>query len=205
MALPPSMSWLAPRAVSALNGAVPLAVDFPMPTIRPLTTTDVEAFIALRREALADTPWAFCASPEDDRTADEIRAAIAHPDSDAIIGAVDAAKSDAGRLLAVAGLHRLPRAKEHHRALIWGVYVTPAARSAGLGRAVVSSAINAAREWLGVTSINLSCSENSPEARALYESLGFKVWGVEPDALRIDHRPYAEVHMQLAVEGAILP
>ncbi len=192
-----------------------------MPTIRALTTGDTDTFIALRKEALADTPWAFCASPEDDRTADQIRASLADPESAAIIGAFDTAephaesdsksnaapttKSDAGRLVAVAGLHRLPRAKEHHRAMIWGVYVTPKSRGKGLGRAVVSGAIAAAREWLGITSINLSCSENSPDARALYESLGFKSWGIEPDALRIDHHPYAEVHMTLAVEGAILP
>lgn len=180
-----------------------------MPTIRPLTTGDIDAFIALRKEALADTPWAFCASPEDDRTADQIRASLAEPESAAIIGAFDAAGSDAasdtGRLVAVAGLHRFPRAKERHRAMIWGVYVTPKSRGQGLGRAVVSGAIEVARKWLGVTSINLSCSENSPDARALYESLGFKAWGIEPDALRIDHHPYAEVHMTLAVEGAILP
>ncbi len=170
-----------------------------MSTVRSLATADADAFIALRRRALADTPWAFSASPEDDRTADDIRKALASPECDAIIGAFDAEGAAPGSLVAVAGVRRFARVKEHHRAMIWGVYVTPEARGKGLGRAVVSGAIKAARDWLGVTSINLSCSENSPDARALYESLGFKAWGTEPDALRIDHHPYAEVHMRLAL------
>ena len=33
--------------------------------IRPLTITDAEAFVHLRREALAEAPLAFAASPED--------------------------------------------------------------------------------------------------------------------------------------------
>ena len=67
----------------------------------------------------------------------------------------------------------------------------------GLARAVTTAAIDTARSWRGVTVIGLSVSASAPEAIALYESLGFERWGVEPDAVRIDGVSHAEVHMAL--------
>ena len=108
---------------------------------------------------------------------------------------------DAGRgeppLIAVAGVYRSPRIKTQHKANIWGVYVAPEARGRGLGRAVVQGAIDLARTWPGVHVVCLSCSERAAAALALYRSMGFVQWGLEPDAVRIDDESAAEVHMQL--------
>lgn len=163
-----------------------------MNTVRSLTSPDIEALVALRAEALLDSPWAFTGNPGEQRDADLVRGSIDPPRS-YVVGAFD----DAGALVASAGIVHDQRAKRAHVALIWGVYVTPRARGRGTGRAVVSRAVEVARAMNGVTTIQLACSENSTAAAALYRSLGFVHWGTEPDAIRVGGRSYNELHMSL--------
>jgi ribosomal protein S18 acetylase RimI-like enzyme len=84
-----------------------------------------------------------------------------------------------------------------HRASIWGVFVDSAYRRKGLGRAVVTAAIVLARSWPGVDYVDLGASERAPEAQCLYESLGFRAWGREPEATQHEGRRYDEIHMTL--------
>ncbi|MBX3362277.1 MAG: GNAT family N-acetyltransferase [Phycisphaeraceae bacterium] len=163
-----------------------------MNTVRSLTSPDIEALVALRAEALLDSPWAFTGSPGEQRDADLVRGSI-NPPRSYVVGAFD----DAGALVASAGIVHDQRAKRAHVALIWGVYVTPRARGRGTGRTVVSRAVEVARAMNGVTTIQLACSENSTAAAALYRSLGFVHWGTEPDAIRVGGRSYNELHMSL--------
>ena len=162
-----------------------------MAEIRLLVPGDAEEYVVLRREMLADSPWAFLASPEQDRGCDveKVRTSLARPDA-AIVGA-----RDAGKLVAVAGVSRDEALKRRHIAVIWGVYVTPSARGRGLGRSVVSRAMEAARAWPGISSLHLAVSDNATVAKKMYESLGFVVWGVEPDAVRIGEKRFGEFHM----------
>ena len=168
-----------------------------MPQLRLLTPDDAEKYAAIRREMLGDTPTAFTGSPENDRgcNAELVRASLAQghePPQYAIVGVIEA-----GRLIASAGLIRKEQPKRHHIATIWGVFVSPAARGRGLGRAVVTTAIETARGWPGVACVLLTVSERNTRARAMYESLGFAAWGVEPDAMRIGGVSLAEVYMRL--------
>jgi RimJ/RimL family protein N-acetyltransferase len=77
------------------------------------------------------------------------------------------------------------------------VFVEPAYRGNGLGRAVVTAAIDLARSWPGVDYVDLGASERAPEAQCLYENLGFRAWGREPEATEIGGRRYDEIHMTL--------
>lgn len=168
-----------------------------MPTIRSLTPADAESYVALRREMLLDAPWAFGASPGQDRGSDleGVRSQLADTAEYAIVGAM---QNVTGPLLAAAGIMRDRAHKRRHTATIWGVYVTPAARGQGLGKAVVNAAIGVARAWHGVARVQLSASENSRAARLLYQSVGFTNWGIEPDCIRLDDgRSFAEHHMSL--------
>lgn len=158
---------------------------------------DAPAYVAIRREMLADSPWSFLASPEQDRGCDVDKVRISLARTDAAIVAV----RDAGALVAVAGVSREEALKRRHIATVWGVYVRPAARGRGFGRAVVSGAIEAASGWEGIASVHLAVSANAPKARKLYESLGFVEWGYEPDAVRIGGCSYAEHHMHLTREA----
>jgi ribosomal protein S18 acetylase RimI-like enzyme len=179
-----------------------------MPTVRLLTPADIDALIALRAEALLDSPWAFTGSPGEPRDAEVVRTSVNPPHS-AVVGAFDDETGETGgtgresgremgALLASAGIVHDQRAKRAHVALIWGVYVTPRARGNGTGRAVVSRAVEVARAMKGVTTIQLACSENSTAAASLYRSLGFIHWGTEPDAIHVGGKSYNELHMSLA-------
>lgn len=160
--------------------------------IRALSPADVSAYVVFRREALADSPWAFAASAENDVGLDEARmAATLSEKGSAVVGAFD----EAGRLVGTCGLSSNRHRKMAHRVHLWGVYVTPAARGRGVGKAVVRGALDLARSWPGVNSAGLSASVRSKAAQALYRSLGFVVWGVEPRCLCIDGSFLDEVHM----------
>jgi RimJ/RimL family protein N-acetyltransferase len=145
-----------------------------------------------------DTPHAFLGSPDDDESfkPEVVASRLGEPDN-AILALDD--PDDRERLIAVAGVARMRRVKTRHRAIIWGVYCDPAHRGRGLGRAVTEAAINTARSWEGISIVALCVSARSTGAIALYHSLGFEPWGVEPDAVRVDGASYDDIHMVLRV------
>lgn len=183
--------------------------------VRRLAVDDAPAFIALRREALEDTPMAFSSSLEDDPklSVERIASWLAEEDRQAIFGAFlfrgetalptalsassEASRAPTGiRLVGAAGLARHANLKERHKGLIWGVYVSPVARRRGAGRALIDAAVAQARAW-GLERVQLSVSETTPGARRLYEAVGFKPWGIERRAIHWRGRFADEMHMAL--------
>jgi RimJ/RimL family protein N-acetyltransferase len=162
-------------------------------TIRLLTADDAQAYTGLRREMLADAPWAFTSSVDDDRALQPGFVPSLSLDS----GHVIAGGFQDSRLVASAGIRRNTSKKMAHRAHVWGVYVTPSARGAGWGARVMRGAIDAAAHWKGVDSVSLSASVRSLAAIRLYERLGFVRWGVEPGAVVLNGQPIDEIHMLL--------
>jgi RimJ/RimL family protein N-acetyltransferase len=174
-----------------------------------LTAADAADFVELRLRMLEEAPWAFAASPANDRASDPEHLSHALSKEAFAIFAVEAevrrtraaaARETAPfrrRLAAAAGLFRQETEKFVHRARLWGVFVEPAYRGRGLGRIVVAAAIDLARTWEGVDYIDLGVSENSTAALRLYESLGFRQWGREPETLQHDGRRYDEIYMSL--------
>lgn len=152
---------------------------------------DADRYWEIRQLMLTDTPWAFASDPESDNARDPSRfiSRISRPFNEILSIA-----SETGVLIATAGVVQRPRQKLGHRAEIWGVYVHPDHRGRGLGAAVVRAAMDEALSWPGVESVALSVSERS-EAKRLYERLGFRQWGHEPDCLRIGGESYDEIHM----------
>jgi RimJ/RimL family protein N-acetyltransferase len=166
--------------------------------IRLLAPEDAESYVALRREMLEDSPWAFAAGPGDDQALNAaiVVQRISEP-GQAIVGAWE----PEGALIGAAGVYRPSHTKMAHRAHLWGVYVTPRARGRGIGARILARALEVARSWPGVTSVGLSVSTRSVGARRLYERLGFRAWGAEPGALVVDGVAYDEVHMVAVFEG----
>jgi len=175
-----------------------------------LSSSDAPRYARLRLRMLLDAPWAFGASPENDKGLDiaHLEKALAD-DAYAIFamelpplaGVASRGEHEKPELIAVAGIVRQTSPKYHHRASIWGVFVEPAHRGQGFGRAVVAAAIDLARSWPGVDYVDLGASERADAARRLYESLGFVAWGREPEATEIDGRRYDETHMTLRLAG----
>jgi ribosomal protein S18 acetylase RimI-like enzyme len=161
--------------------------------IRALTPADTDAFIALRRRGLAEAPYGFGASLEDDFTNDveAVQRSLARwPDAvtyGALVG---------DDLVGIVSVVRETKIKMRHKASIYGVYVAPEARRHGLARQLLQTAIDHARAE-GVHVVQLTVADDASEARRVYERVGFVRWGTEPDALFIEGRFVDDHHMVL--------
>ena len=162
--------------------------------IRRLTPADAAAFHALRLAALKAEPSAFASSYEEEKdfplTTIEGRLA-AKPDR----GPFGAFENE--ELVGLVALGRESMSKLSHKAVIWGMYVKPEARGKGIARALLVEALSLARSTLEVMQVNLGVNASNAGAIRLYESVGFKAFGLEPGALFIDGKLHDEIHMCL--------
>ena len=94
-----------------------------------------------------------------------------------------------------AGLSFESPLKSRHKALLFGMYVAPAARGAGTGRRLVEAALALARARPGLRVVQLTVTQGNAAAQALYARCGFEVFGQEPMAVFVDGRFHAKVHM----------
>jgi GNAT superfamily N-acetyltransferase len=165
--------------------------------IRQLTERDAVELFALRRESLLDAPCAFLASPGDDMVSSEEAA------RELLRRGVDAAVYGAytDTLNGMVGLYRDRHLKSAHKIYVWGMYVRPQWRRQGLGRALLDAAIGHARTLPGLSAVHLSVSGAAPAALSLYAQTGFTVWGVEPNAIRLEGRCFDEHHMLIRMQS----
>jgi len=170
---------------------------------RKLVVTDAQPCVALRREMLLESPASFGSSPEDDLGSDlqRVRKRLSSTSEEATLGAFD----PQDRLIGSVGVWCAGKPKRRHIASIWGMYVAPSHRRQGVGRQLMEAAIAFAKAQEGVAQVQLSVSASAPGAQRLYESLGFTVWGTEPDALRVDGQSFDEHHMALDLTHAARP
>lgn len=161
--------------------------------IRDLGTNDLEAYIALRQESLADSPLSFGAAPDTDRLSDAafLEGLIGNPEQQLLLVA-----EREGRLIGTASALRASGVKRGHRADVYAMYVTPAERGQGVARSLMEALLARLRAW-GVERVDLSVTDAAPAARGLYRSLGFVEWGEDPDSLRWKGRSTVEHHMTL--------
>jgi len=150
--------------------------------IRQLLAGDASAFQALRLSGLLEFPSAFSSS-----YAEEVEtplSAIAEQLSPGPGGAVFGAFHDG--LMGVVGIQRDRRRLHSHKALLWGMYVTAEHRSKGVGRLLVARALQHAGENLRSRSVNLRVNAANHAAIALYEAMGFTIYGTESGSLMVD-------------------
>lgn len=162
--------------------------------IRPLTAADAKAFWHLRREGIVSEPAAFRESlaEHDANSIEMVRERLGAAGSDFVLGAFLG-----GTLVGSAGFHRQEGEKVRHRGLVWGVYVSPAARGRGAGRQLMQQLIARARALDGLEQLHLQVAETQHAARRLYEALGFRSYGTEPNALRVENDHISEDLMVL--------
>ena len=167
--------------------------------IRKLTPPDASHFQRVRLAGLRDAPTAFASSYEEevDRSFAEIEAQLAASPDRAIFGAF---KND--ELVGVVALGRESMRKLAHKGNIWGMFVVPQFRQQGIGRLLMLEAIAIARTTPGLRQINLSVNAKNAAAICFYESLGFKTFGLEADAMLIAGELYDELHMSMQIEAA---
>lgn len=64
----------------------------------------------------------------------------------------------------------------------------------------IKEAISYAKNKIKCLTIELCVVEENKPAKNLFESCGFKAWGVEPMALCINDKFYNEIHMKLILK-----
>jgi RimJ/RimL family protein N-acetyltransferase len=103
-------------------------------------------------------------------------------------------------LAGVVGCSREPRAKNHHKAVIFGMHVAPEHRRRGVGTALLDHLVDDVRRDPGILQLILTVTDSNRAARTLYERAGFRSFGVEPRAIRVDGEFFDKNHMILFIE-----
>jgi ribosomal protein S18 acetylase RimI-like enzyme len=169
----------------------PASKDAAAVVIRRLGAPDATDYRELRLEGLAGSPEEFGAS-WDEEAARPLAWFAERLERNAVFGGW--AAGDRGPVLdGVAGLLVPDGAKLRHKGLIWGVYVRPSARRAGLGAALLARVLDHARG--AVEEVRLSVVASNGAAIRFYEAAGFEAYGVERRALKVAGRYHDEVLM----------
>jgi ribosomal protein S18 acetylase RimI-like enzyme len=139
--------------------------------LRRLSSDDATLFREIRLEGLERDPDAFSSTFEIE-CAQPLSFFAERIGRSTVFGAFRGSE-----LLGVAGFVVQPGAKHAHKGLLWGMYVRPQARQAGIGRKLVEAVIEHARHHVEL--IQLSVIKENEAARRLYASLGFEEYGID--------------------------
>jgi len=166
-------------------------------TVVVLAASDAVPYKALMLHAYEHAADAFTSTPEERaQEPDEWwLKRIAHPEGLTVAFGYFSGKS----LVGTVALEFSAKPKTRHKALVIGMYVLPAARGNGSARALLQAAIQFCSERGDIRAVQLEVTKGNAPALALYESLGFKAFGVEPLAVLTPSGFRSKVHMWLSL------
>jgi RimJ/RimL family protein N-acetyltransferase len=157
--------------------------------IRQLTLADLDSFRELRLEGLRLNPEAFSSTFELEQSQPATRY------TGWLINSTVFGAFHDSHLIGTASFTVASGLKESHKGLLRAMYVRPAARRSGAGRLLVQAVIQTARPQ--VEQINLAVVSDNQPALRIYESLGFRPYGLEKNALKHHGRYSDELLMSL--------
>jgi ribosomal protein S18 acetylase RimI-like enzyme len=155
--------------------------------VRLLTADDAEPFRTIRLEALRNNPEAFGSTFEAESVA-PLRKYIDWFTTSQIYGAFEG-----GELVGIAALKIQEGKKEAHKGSLLSVYVRAQARGKGVGRLLIETIVQAARQQIEI--LLLAVVSDNHEAIRLYERLGFVAYGRERNSLKWEGRYFDEILM----------
>jgi ribosomal protein S18 acetylase RimI-like enzyme len=163
--------------------------------IRQLTSSDAESFRELRLEGLRLNPEAFGSTYEfeKDQPLDRYTGWLANS---VVVGAFQNSQ-----LIGTASFTQLSGLKDSHKGLLRAMYVRPTHRRSGAGRQLVQAVIDTARQK--VEQLQLSVVSTNQPALRLYQSLGFRQYGLEKNALKHNGLYSDEILMSLDLTEVI--
>jgi ribosomal protein S18 acetylase RimI-like enzyme len=160
--------------------------------MRMLNSIDAAAYREVRVKALRTHPPAFGSLPEDEPDLAKTAERLVPCDDRCFFGAFFDEQ-----LLGIIRLSSYDAPNEKHRMYLGGLYVLPAFRRLGCGRALVQQALHRATNTPGVRRINLTVVTQQTAAIDLYRSIGFQIYGTEPETFSRDGYFYDEHLMTL--------
>ncbi|RSK26580.1 GNAT family N-acetyltransferase [Bacillus sp. HMF5848] len=162
------------------------------PSLEPL---DAKQYWDLRLEALDQNPEAFATSYEEAIQRENPIDGVAKNLTNEGNFTFGSFKNE--ELVGVVTLLQETPIKLSHRANILAMYVSPKMRGEGIGEKLLLEAIEQAKSINSIEKINLTVVTTNERAKKLYEKLGFKVFGTEIKALKINENYYDEDYMVL--------
>jgi GNAT superfamily N-acetyltransferase len=161
-------------------------------TIRSAQETDVLAYRELRLEALHNHPEAFGS----DYAVNQAHPMTFWTDRVRITGnertLYFAVYNDS--LIGTCAIYRGDSPKTRHSAFIVGVYVQPAWRGLGIADGLIAACLEWAQQQ-GVKIVKLGVAATNTSAIRRYSNCGFKIYGIEPQAICTDGVMYDELLM----------
>ncbi|NOU98577.1 GNAT family N-acetyltransferase [Paenibacillus planticolens] len=163
--------------------------------IRVLDEHDASLYQELRLSALKINPEAFGSTYEREVefSLETVVERIKPTRDKFVLGAFD----DRGSLVGIVAFVRESGLKTAHKSNVFGMFVAPEKSGQGLGKSLMLELISKARDCEGIEQINLAVISENVIARKLYDSLGFKVYGVEQRALKYNGKYFDEDYMVL--------
>jgi ribosomal protein S18 acetylase RimI-like enzyme len=93
------------------------------------------------------------------------------------------------------GLGREDGVKTEHKGFIRSMFVDPSARKRGVASELLKTAINFSEAQMKLEQLTLAVNSTNIEAINLYKKFRFVEYGIEPNALKIEGRYFAEMLM----------
>ncbi|MFW6263568.1 MAG: N-acetyltransferase family protein [Thermotogota bacterium] len=148
--------------------------------IRVLNEQDTQVYRTIRLNALKNSPESFGSSYEEEAAfgVERFTKRITKPNSYTF------GVFKENNLAGICNISFQPRKKMNHRADIFSMYVEPEFRGKGIGKALIEIAIKSAGERKNVQQIYLTVVSSNQTAKSMYESFGFKTYGVDRRAMR---------------------
>lgn len=171
--------------------------------IRPLTAADVHPYKSLRDEALECAPESFSS----DHAASVNRPASAYAprfgapaSGHFFLGAF----APDGPLLGCIGCERELLPQQQHSARLVSMMVAPAAQRRGIGQQLLAACIHQAEQAPGLEQLTLTVTASNQHVVRLYESAGFRAWGLLPRAIVVRGAGYDQLHMVRLLPSSVL-
>ena len=160
--------------------------------IRRLERTDAKEFQRLRLFSLQNNSTSFGSSFEEEvkKSLEQFEVFI-EPKSEGVFwGAFEA-----DRLIGMVGLGREDGVKTEQKGFIRSIFVDPSARKLGVASEHLKTAIGHSETEFKLEQLTLAVNSTNIEAINLYKKFRFVEYGIEPNALKIEGRYFAEMLM----------